>query len=239
MSYSTGQLAELCGVTVRAVQYYDREGLLKPEGYSEGGRRLYGEEGLKTLQIICMYRELGLSLTEIKEVISDEANSKKILLAVLAEREKHLDEEIKQKLSQRDSVKVIRQYLADGAAMSRNSFFDVRTIMNGKKRYRTAIGVMIVLSIIALLAETAFIVLWAVKGWWLPFAIGVPCVFAMLAAMVGVYYKCAAYICSECGEKFVPRFWEFFFAGHTPRTRKLTCPHCGAKKYHLETYRDE
>lgn len=39
MSYSTGEIAELCGVTVRTVQYYDREGLLKPERFSEGGRK--------------------------------------------------------------------------------------------------------------------------------------------------------------------------------------------------------
>lgn len=51
MSYSTGEIAELCGATVRTVQYYDREGLLKPERFSEGGRWLYGEEGLKTLHL--------------------------------------------------------------------------------------------------------------------------------------------------------------------------------------------
>lgn len=38
MSYSTGEIAELCGVTVRTVQYYDREGL-NPKGFprEEGG----------------------------------------------------------------------------------------------------------------------------------------------------------------------------------------------------------
>ena len=71
MSYSTGELAELCGVTVRTVQFYDREGLLKPESFSEGGRRLYNDNSLKTLQIICMYKQLGLSLSEIKDVLSD------------------------------------------------------------------------------------------------------------------------------------------------------------------------
>ncbi len=38
MSYSTAEIAELCGATVRTVQYYDREGLLKPERFSEGGK---------------------------------------------------------------------------------------------------------------------------------------------------------------------------------------------------------
>ena len=45
MSYSTGEIAALCQVSVRTVQFYDKEGLLKPETRSEGGRRLYGEDG--------------------------------------------------------------------------------------------------------------------------------------------------------------------------------------------------
>ena len=34
MSYTTGELAKLCGVTVRTVQFYDNQGLLKPEALS-------------------------------------------------------------------------------------------------------------------------------------------------------------------------------------------------------------
>ena len=32
MSYTTGEIAKLCGVTVRTVQFYDKEGLLRPDG---------------------------------------------------------------------------------------------------------------------------------------------------------------------------------------------------------------
>ena len=38
--YTTGELAKLCGVTVRTVQYYDTRGILIPSDLSEGGRRL-------------------------------------------------------------------------------------------------------------------------------------------------------------------------------------------------------
>lgn len=238
MSYSTGELAELCGVTVRTVQYYDREGILKPESFSEGGRRLYGEKGLKTLQIICMYKQLGLSLSEIKEVLSDEENCKKILLSVLEEREKALDEEIKQKLSQRDSVRVIKEYLAQGRAMTRNSFFDVQTIMKGKHKQRATYAAMLITGIIADAAVITCAVLWGVKGLWLPFAIAMPCVVAMIAVIVAVAYRNLAYVCSGCGKKFRPKFREFFFSKHTVKTRKLTCPHCGVKTYHTETYSD-
>lgn len=238
MSYSTGEIAELCGVTVRTVQYYDREGLLKPESFSEGGRRLYGEESLKTLQLICMYKDLGLSLSEIGSVLSDEVNSRKILLSILGEREKALDEEIKQKLSRRDSIKLIKRHLAEGSAMSRNTFIDVRTIMEGRKKQKATYAAMVVVGILVDAAVIAGIVLWAVMGIWLPFSIGLPCAVLCVAAIVAVAYKNLAYICCECGKKFRPKFWEFFFSKHTLKTRKLTCPHCGVKNYHTETYSD-
>lgn len=238
MSYSTGQIAELCGVTVRTVQYYDREGLLKPEGFSEGGRRLYGEEGLKTLQLICMYKGLGLSLSDIKSVLSEKDNGAEILIRVLDEREKSLDEEIKQKLSCRDSVRIIKKQLAEGKAMSRNTFVDVQTIMEGRKKQKLTYVAMVFIGLIADAAVYAGIVLWAVLGLWLPFAIGLPCAVLLIILMVAVAYKNLAYICCECGKKFRPKFSEFFFGKHTFRTRKCTCTHCGAKKFHTETYSD-
>ena len=238
MSYSTGEIAGLCGVTVRAVQYYDREGLLKPESLSEGGRREYGEQGLKTLQLICIYKQLGLSLSEIKSVLADVDNSKKILLSVLAEREKALDYEIKEKLSQRDAVKVIRSELASGNAFSQNSFSDVRTIMKGKRKLRATYATMVVVGVLMDLAEIAFIVLWAVKGMWLPFAIGMPCIVLIAVALIAMYYRNVQYICTNCGKKFKPKVREWLFSKHTMRTHKLTCPHCGVKNYHTETYSD-
>ena len=51
--YTTGELAKLCGVTVRTVQYYDTRGILIPSELSEGGRRLYSEADLKRMKIIC------------------------------------------------------------------------------------------------------------------------------------------------------------------------------------------
>ncbi|MDD3244486.1 MAG: MerR family DNA-binding transcriptional regulator, partial [Eubacteriales bacterium] len=42
-AYTTGELAGLCGVSVRTVQFYDTKGLLKPTALSEGGRRLYSQ----------------------------------------------------------------------------------------------------------------------------------------------------------------------------------------------------
>ena len=42
--YTTGEIARLCGVTVRTIQYYDSRNILVPSELSEGGRRLNSEE---------------------------------------------------------------------------------------------------------------------------------------------------------------------------------------------------
>ena len=42
------------------------------------------------------------------------------------------------------------------------------------------------------------------------------------------------YLCPNCHRTFDPSFKEFAIAGHTPRTRKLTCPHCHVKTHCLE-----
>lgn len=239
MSYSSGELAKLCGVTVRTVQFYDGQGLLKPEAVSEGGRRLYGESELKTLQIICMYKSLGLSLSEIKRVLSDGNDCREILISVLNQRESALDAELKEKRLQIESVKAVKKQIADGLAVSPNTFIDVQTVMEGKKRLKVTYAVMAVIAALAFAAEIAFVVLWAVAGLWLPFAIGMPCLVVCMAVLTAVYYKNTAYICRDCGKKFKPTFLKVFFAAHTPKTRKLICPYCGSKKYHFETYSDD
>lgn len=49
---TVGELAKKMGVTIRTLQYYDKEGLLSPSAESEGGRRLYTDKDLVLLHQI-------------------------------------------------------------------------------------------------------------------------------------------------------------------------------------------
>jgi DNA-binding transcriptional MerR regulator len=66
---STGDLARATGNTVRAVRFYEEQGLLRPAEVSEGGHRRYTREELERLRLICDLREVGLSLSEIRTVL--------------------------------------------------------------------------------------------------------------------------------------------------------------------------
>jgi DNA-binding transcriptional MerR regulator len=69
--YTVSQLANIAGVSRRTLQYYDSIGLLKPDLVGENGYRYYNRGSILNLQQILFYRELGLPLKKIKEVMSD------------------------------------------------------------------------------------------------------------------------------------------------------------------------
>ncbi|MER7344851.1 MerR family transcriptional regulator [Streptomyces aurantiacus] len=71
MSYTVGQVAGFAGITIRTLHHYDRTGLLTPSERSPGGYRLYGDPDLARLQKILFYRELGFTLDEIAEILTD------------------------------------------------------------------------------------------------------------------------------------------------------------------------
>ena len=68
---SIKQTAELAGITVRTLQYYDKMGILKPRVESNGYRK-YDEDSIKKLQQILFFTELGFPLQQIKKIMQSE-----------------------------------------------------------------------------------------------------------------------------------------------------------------------
>lgn len=69
MAYTVKQVAEMSGVSVRTLHFYDEMGLLKPAYLGANAYRFYEEPQLLTLQQILFYRELGFKLKQIQEVL--------------------------------------------------------------------------------------------------------------------------------------------------------------------------
>jgi DNA-binding transcriptional MerR regulator len=68
--YTVRQLSDLAGVSVRTLHYYDEIDLLKPSLVGVNGYRYYDDAGLLRLQQILFYREIGLELAQIKDVLN-------------------------------------------------------------------------------------------------------------------------------------------------------------------------
>jgi MerR family transcriptional regulator, thiopeptide resistance regulator len=63
------RLAKACGLSRSTVLYYESVGLLKPAGRSSGNYRIYGERDLARLREVCVYREAGLTLADIRAIL--------------------------------------------------------------------------------------------------------------------------------------------------------------------------
>lgn len=70
MEYTVQKLGKLAGISTRTLRYYDEIGILKPARINSSGYRIYGQEEVDQLQQILFYRELGLQLDGIKEIMT-------------------------------------------------------------------------------------------------------------------------------------------------------------------------
>ena len=70
MEYTVKELSKISGISTRTLRYYDQIGLLVPPRLSSSGYRIYGESEVDILQQILFYRELGVSLDEIKKLLN-------------------------------------------------------------------------------------------------------------------------------------------------------------------------
>ncbi|MEE1325982.1 MULTISPECIES: MerR family transcriptional regulator [Streptococcus] len=232
-TYTTGDLAKLAGVSVRTVQYYDKRGILLPSQLTEGGRRIYTESDLERLHLICFLRELDFSIEQIKRLFA-EKNAKQVLELLLVEHIKDTKEQLAEKKAKLDTAVNLLDRVKSQSGQSLDFLSDISLTMKNqlslKKVHRKMFFVFLPLIILQVGS-----VVWAIvaRNFWiyllaeiiiLPFAIW----FAK------VYAQNVAYVCPNCHHRFQPNFKTFFFAPHTPKTRKLTCPHCHEKSYCLE-----
>lgn len=95
MEYTVQKLGELAGISTRTLRYYDEIGILKPARINSSGYRIYGQAEVDRLQQILFYRELGVSLDSIKNIITapsfDGANALKEHREKLLEKREQLD----------------------------------------------------------------------------------------------------------------------------------------------------
>ena len=71
MEYTVLKLSKMAGVSTRTLRYYDEIGILKPAKINSSGYRIYSQREVDKLQQILFYRELGVALESVKDIISD------------------------------------------------------------------------------------------------------------------------------------------------------------------------
>ncbi|MFC3850367.1 MerR family transcriptional regulator [Corynebacterium hansenii] len=88
-----GETADLLGVTVRTLRHWESIGLLVPSWRTLGGHRLYVDADVRRAQQILVYREVGLPLSEVRELVDGGGDVRDHLerqRRLLSERASHL-----------------------------------------------------------------------------------------------------------------------------------------------------
>ncbi len=74
--FTISQLARMVGVPVTTIRYYERIGLVQPEGRSDGNYRLYGERSLEKMKFIKSAQSMGFTLENVKVLLAEKTGKK-------------------------------------------------------------------------------------------------------------------------------------------------------------------
>lgn len=131
MPYTVNKMAKLSGVSVRTLHWYDKIDLLKPAFIGNNGYRYYEDEQLFTLIYeILFYKDLGLTLTEIKEIIYKAGNEK---IKAMMSRKKALIDDIQLKSNLLMSLEKTLQHIETMSALDCETPHDFDT--NRQREY--------------------------------------------------------------------------------------------------------
>lgn len=131
---TVGEAAKKMGVTVRTLQYYDKEGLLSPSAESEGGRRLYTDKDLIMLHQILALKSLGFSLDDIKQQLTSLDTPAEVASA-LAEQANDIRKKIEQLSVSLASIEQLRAEVLQMQTVNFKKYADIIVNLQMKNEY--------------------------------------------------------------------------------------------------------
>ena len=121
---TVGEAAKKMGVTVRTLQYYDREGLLSPSALSEGGRRLYTDKDIIKLHQILSLKSLGFSIDGIKNRFTS-IDTPEEVAAALAEQGRAIEERISALTQSLKDIKALKSEVLKMQSVDYSKYADI------------------------------------------------------------------------------------------------------------------
>jgi len=125
MDYSISHLCKQSGLSRSTLLYYETIGLLKPSGRSLNNYRRYSQEDVKRLEQICLYRQTGISLEKIKNLLE---SSEGIIKETLEKRLVELNNEAKSIRKQQHLILTIlknQEFIKRLQIVERNTLIEI------------------------------------------------------------------------------------------------------------------
>jgi DNA-binding transcriptional MerR regulator len=132
VSYTVKQVANLAGVSVRTLHFYDETGLLEPAFQGANSDRIYEEPQLLKLQQILFYRELGFELRQIKQILGQ---SDFDVLAALESHRALLQDKLARLRTLAETVDKTINHLPGARPMTSEEMFAGFSVAAGKDRF--------------------------------------------------------------------------------------------------------
>ncbi|WP_454191047.1 MerR family transcriptional regulator [Paenibacillus sp. Marseille-Q7038] len=107
--YTVGQLGKKTGISIRALHYYEKLGLLHPIR-SDSGYRLYGENSIIQLQQITILKKMRFTLTEISEILG-QTGSDDNTASLIEVWERALEQQVSIVNQQKESLQTVEHLL--------------------------------------------------------------------------------------------------------------------------------
>jgi len=106
-----GRLAKKVSIGIETIRFYERQGLIEPPPRTDCNYRVYPEEEVNRLRFIKRAKNLGFTLSEIKELlfIRHDPHATK---ADIKNRTLNKIEDVKQKISDLTRIKMSLEHLA-------------------------------------------------------------------------------------------------------------------------------
>ncbi|MBP2058341.1 DNA-binding transcriptional MerR regulator/DNA-directed RNA polymerase subunit RPC12/RpoP [Lactobacillus colini] len=242
LEYTIGQVAKKLDTTPRTLRFYEQKKLLVPKKIDGNGYRIYDQSDIEKLRLILYLRSLGFSISKVEQLLKADNSSQSLKLLITQEIATN-ENRISELKDKQKSLLAISNIL-DRRKLDQDKISDITTIMKSNTELTRIRRKMIYGAALISIAEIVGILLivhlflhqQAVLA---SMVVGLFALILLASATILAksYYSNVAYVCPECGDKFVPNFSRFFWSSHTPRFRKLSCPHCHQKSYCLEVVR--
>jgi len=131
---SVGEVAKKMGVTVRTMQYYDKQGLLSPSAESEGGRRLYSNKDMIKLHQVLTMKYLGFSLDDIKNRLISLDTPAEVAQA-LAEQAQGIRAKIASMSEALDAIEALKEEVLQMQAVDFKKYADIVVNLQMKNEF--------------------------------------------------------------------------------------------------------
>ena len=231
--YSTGELANLFCLSKRTIQFYDKKGILKPAYIKHNKYRVYKYKEVQKVKIVQMLKNMGFSLKDISELLNYDKDMKSVTL--LLQRKINTTEDIIKKDQQNlKYMQDVQNMISEESNSQIQKLLDIEHAMEKNNEYKKLHKKLFIIGGLGTFVQLLGISISFAINSYIPFLISF--IFGVVCAIIisKKYFNSVVYMCPNCHNQFKPKLFNWTFAAHTPKTRKLKCPQCKEKSHCVE-----